>query len=451
LERVSNLRVPRESPDETADVEVATQSDPRWQLTQRIVVSRHFARSPLLSRFLLYVVGKTIEGQEDGITEHQIGVQVFGRPHSYRTVEDNIVRNYARQLRKRLAEHFAEDRESSLRIEIPVGGYVPVFKTNERAGTRAAVLAESSPHPFELHPLTEPAAVPAARKPFWLRNRWYAAAAFLAYSALLVCTTWIVAGRMQGLRESSYPTSALWKVLLNGSATTYIVPPDAGLNLVEDLSHHQLPLAEYLQGGYMNLPLGELDKHSADDLRLHQFTDFVNLQIVAALSRLAEFNPERVLLRFPRDLRLDDLKNSNALIIGSVCSNPWAATGGDHANFTIVCSQGMEGSAIVNRHPQSGEQLSYVSHWNEPTHETYALVAFLPNLSGKGHMLFLEGLDVAGTQAASEAVLRTGVIEPILRQATRPDGSLASFEVLLKSTSIESNATDTQIIASRIH
>ena len=78
------------------------QADPRWILARRVVSGSHFARSALLSRFLLFVVAETLESRAGEITEHQIGVQVFDRPTGYRTVEDNIVRNYARQLRKRL-------------------------------------------------------------------------------------------------------------------------------------------------------------------------------------------------------------------------------------------------------------------------------------------------------------------------------------------------------------
>src|SRR5579859_3306743 len=80
--------------------------DPRWGLAQRVVSGSHFAKSPLLTRFLLYVVAETLDGREQEITEHQIGVQVFDRRPGYSTIEDNIVRNYARQLRKRLAEYF---------------------------------------------------------------------------------------------------------------------------------------------------------------------------------------------------------------------------------------------------------------------------------------------------------------------------------------------------------
>jgi hypothetical protein len=108
----------------------------------------------------------------------------------------------------------------------------------------------------------------------------------------------------------------------------------------------------------------------------------------------------------------------------------------------------MEGATIINANPQPGEASAYASHWNEPAHETFALIAFLPNLGGNGHLL---GLDVAGTQAAAETLLHQNAIASVLRRATRPDGSLRYFEVLLRSTSIESNATGTQVIASRIY
>ena len=104
------------------------QEDPNWTLAQRVISGPNFARSPLLTKFLLFVVAETLEGRGNEITEHQIGVQVFDRPADYRTLEDNIVRSYARQLRKRLAEHFADQGSSEpVRIDIPVGAYVPVF------------------------------------------------------------------------------------------------------------------------------------------------------------------------------------------------------------------------------------------------------------------------------------------------------------------------------------
>ena len=132
-------------------------------------------------------------------------------------------------------------------------------------------------------------------------------------------------------------------------------------------------------------------------------------------------------------------------------SNPWAAIADNDANFHIVYRQGREGATIINDHPQPGEQATYESHWNEPAHETFALIAFLPNMGGNGHLLLLQGLDVAGTQAAAEALFHSVAIAPILKRATRPDGSIQFLEILVRSTSINWNSTDVQVIASRIH
>ena len=438
-----------------ADLQEDLQCDPRLLLIHRIAGGRHFARSPLLCRFLLYIVTETIEGRQGEITERQIGVQVFGRPSSYRTVEDNIVRNYARQLRKRLAEHFADDQDEEMRVEIPLGGYVPVFTVREPTESHNIKDAEIPPA------LSAEDAEDAGQRvrrairgtpPVWWRNRLVALAVLLlvAYSGALIWTTiWALSHKIQPQAAAS-PLSSLWHGVLDGQEDTYIVPPDAGLNLVEDLSHRSLPLADYIQSGYSQLPLPGFDGHSADDLRMHEFTDFVGLQIITALTRLPEYNARRVSLRFPRDVRLDDLKNANAVILGSACSNPWAGVADEQANFRIACAKTMQSAAIVNKTPRAGEEPSYVSRWNESTHATYALILLVPNLSGKGHILLLEGLDVAGTQAAAELLLQSNAIAPILQRARRPDGTLGYFEVLLRSTSIQSNATDTQVIASRI-
>ncbi len=428
--------------------------DPYWSLAQRVITGPNFARSPLLSKFLLFVVAETLEGRGDAISEHQIGVQVFDRPPDYRTLEDNIVRNYARQLRRRLAEHFADQGKSeTVRIDIPVGGYVPVFvptsgngKKEEAQGLPVPASLRTEPHVLPAHDTASKAAAQSN-----VSRRVLRAVRFAAYSATLIALTWFAARREAAPTPPQEPAHVLWAEIFAGPMNSYIVPSDAGFNLLEDLSHRPVPLAEYISGGYQELSLSGMDAHSAEDLHSQQLTSFVDLQIAAALAHLAEDNPQRVLIRFPRDLRLDDLKNANAVIIGSVSSNPWAAMSESNANFRIVDRPGMSGAQIINLKPRAGESANYSSHWNEPAHETFALIDFLPNLSGNGHLLVLEGLDVAGTQAAAEMLLYPSAIDPILKQATRSDRSLGSFEVLLRSTSIESNATGTQIIASRIH
>lgn len=430
-----------------------SEDDERWRLAQRVAASRQFVRSPLLSRFLLHIVAETVGGRADQITEHQIGVHVFDRPSTYRTVEDNIVRNYARQLRRRLAEYFADDGlEEALQISIPLGGYVPQFtplvsdKTELQAGkTPVSIRSQESGR------VSPPDIQTAAGS----HSRSISRVLWLGLCAtLLIAMSWYLGwrfGRQHPTDVVKNAASPLWASVFARTRNTYIVPADAGLNLLEDLSRQPLTLADYIAGSYANLKLPAMDPHSRGDLTTQRFTSFVDLQIVSALSRLPEYNPERTILRFPRDLRVDDLRNANAIIIGSVGSNPWAAVAQASANFRIVYPDGMQEAMIVDAKPRNGEQAEYVSHWDEPAHQTYALISCLPNLDGSGRLLFLQGLDVAGTQAAAEALLHPAAIAPILHRAERRDGSLGYFEILLRTTSLESSAIRTEVVGSRVY
>ncbi|HTV14090.1 MAG TPA: hypothetical protein VME68_05205 [Acidobacteriaceae bacterium] len=432
------------------------ESDVRCQVAQRVVASRHFARSPLLSRFLLYIVAETVAGRATEITEHQIGVHVFDRPANYRTVEDNIVRNYARQLRRRLSEYFAEEgAQEEMHIDIPLGGYIPVFLP-AADDARAGVAARPAPISIRAEAPTDDEAPTAdLAAPIRQPNRRAAKALLgLLYTAVIFGAAWFAAMRIHppgSSVPSNQPTEPLWAALFKGPLSTYIVPADAGLNLIEDISRRPLPLTGYINGDYAGIALPQVDAHSADDLRTQDFTSFVDLQIISSLAHLPEFDPQRAILRFPRDLRVDDLKHANAVILGSVGSNPWAAIAETNANFRIVYREGMQGATIVNTHPQPGEAAEYVSHWNEPAHETFALISCLPNLEGNGRLLVLQGLDVAGTQAAGEALFHPAAVASILRSATRKDGTMGYFEILLRARSIESNATGMQVIGSRIY
>ncbi|MGC8550904.1 MAG: hypothetical protein ACP5M4_14540 [Acidobacteriaceae bacterium] len=436
-------------PDAPAALSPETlRSDERWLLAQRIAASRHFSRSPLLCRFLLYIVAETIEGRAAQITEHAIGVRVFDRPRTYRTVEDNIVRNYARQLRKRLVDYYShEGAGETCVIDIPLGGYVPSFgPASPDAAPETSKDSGSAPRPvLAVH---VPASLPQQKI---RRFRWTSLLVLAVYICGLAAAVWFVSVWAHIPRPARRITDPLWQSLLQSPEPTYIVPSDSGFNLIEDLRHQALPLADYINGSYLNFPLHELNPHTAEDLRTQQYTSYADMQIAFGIEHLPQFDAQRDSVRFPRALHLDDLKTSNVILLGSEDSNPWASLAEAGANFRILDQQGMDGARIINTHPQPGEQPIYTSHWNEPSHETYALIEYLPNLGRTGHLLLLQGLDVAGTEAAADALLHPEGIAPVLEKALRPDGTLRSFEILLRADSIASNAAGAQVVTSRVY
>lgn len=106
--------------------------DPRWELAQRVASSNLFKKSPRLRQFLLFVAEKAVTGHEGEISEYEIGWKVFERGSNYNPVDDSIVRSAARQLRAKVKEYFeTEGIGESLIVEIPKGGYVPIFIQRE--------------------------------------------------------------------------------------------------------------------------------------------------------------------------------------------------------------------------------------------------------------------------------------------------------------------------------
>jgi hypothetical protein len=104
------------------------EGDRRWHVARRVAASKGFDKSKFLTNFILFICEKYLLDQAGEITEQQIGEQVFRRPRGYNPGEDSIVRNYARLLRQRLEEYFAEEGiEETIRIVVPRGGYVPLF------------------------------------------------------------------------------------------------------------------------------------------------------------------------------------------------------------------------------------------------------------------------------------------------------------------------------------
>ncbi|KKB80193.1 hypothetical protein VW35_07155 [Devosia soli] len=102
------------------------------------------ARSPQLMRFVDYIVRKTLDGDSQSIKAYSIAVDVFGRPADFDPQSDPIVRVQARRLRGLLDQYYRGPGGSDpVRIELPVGRYVPNFIALDVAQAQAETQAVS--------------------------------------------------------------------------------------------------------------------------------------------------------------------------------------------------------------------------------------------------------------------------------------------------------------------
>src|SRR5215470_10416977 len=98
----------------------------------RIVASATFQQVERLKRFIAFIVTEAAAGRGDELKEYVVGVQVFGKEASFDPRTDPIVRVQARRLRARLSRYYHDEgQQDEIIIELPKGGYAPVFKKRE--------------------------------------------------------------------------------------------------------------------------------------------------------------------------------------------------------------------------------------------------------------------------------------------------------------------------------
>ena len=130
---------------------------------ERLLESHLFRNSKRYPNMLRYVVEHTLAGRLDQMKERALGVEVFGRPPDYDSNADPVVRMSAAEIRKRIAQYYHEPKHGDqLRIELPVGSYIPEFHWPE-ASTPASIALEPVAHEtMALRLANEP--LPAASK-----------------------------------------------------------------------------------------------------------------------------------------------------------------------------------------------------------------------------------------------------------------------------------------------
>jgi hypothetical protein len=431
---------------------VCLTEDPRWQLARRVVASKSFAKSALLSKFLLYVCDRALSGRTDEISENQIGVHVFVRKPGYNPGEDNIVRNYARQVRQRLDHYFEEEGKSEeLRISIPLGKYIPVFAPNrspEPISIPIPVRREEMVSPL---PPTGRGELVAVQLPLQ-QDRSTRFRALIALFFVLACGAGVWRAVKGGHPVQVDPCHPLWSQVFDKDRQTFLVPSDDGIVMFQNLTGHSVHLAEYVSRAYLSIKSPfNIDAQNLADLDAQRYTNIADLDAVLRFSRVPEANAAHFVIRYARELHMEDLKDSNAILLGSTYSDPWVELFQKSLNFEFDYEPRPNASFIVNKHPEAGESAVYTNDATTPSHRTYAVVALVPNLNNTGWILIVEGLTMAGTQAATDILFNREEMRSVLEKATAGNGKLKPFELLIETRSFGSSSPQANIIANRIY
>src|SRR5688572_10724991 len=137
-------------PQDVVDLDNSSVSPPEvYAELETVLRSPAFERSERLQRFLRYICELTLKGESGRINEYLIGSEVFRKGTDYNPNEDSIVRRQAHTLRQKLQDYYTgEGSDHVIRIELPIGRYVPVFRRKELASAQVAAvesLAKTEP------------------------------------------------------------------------------------------------------------------------------------------------------------------------------------------------------------------------------------------------------------------------------------------------------------------
>ncbi len=441
---------------------VQLEANPNWQLVQRIAGSRYFRKSQKMREFLLYVCEKSLTECTDEIREQQIGASVFGRKPDYNPSEDSIVRTEAWEMRRRLEKFFQDEgREEPVILTIPKGSYLPVFKTREEAalegsgnGAASNGLASTGGEPGTSPSPAEDGYRDSAL-PHKTSNMWP-----VLLILLLMPLVWLGwddyrqrAVVSQYSAYPAFPAGGIWGNLFDDRHDTVVVMGDSSLVSYQRLARKEVRLDDYATLRYLT---------QIDSLDLKWIAEYPLVSSTAAsiAARIVQRNrapAQRARIRFARDMKVQDFKQNHAILIGSRLSVRWIDLYDDRLNFYFDFASSvkpeMDMPAFVNRKPGRGEAEVYTRRQlNVDFVESYAVVAYLPNLDATGNVLIIAGLTPADCDGATDLLLRPDfpALLPAELDPARNGGRWTHFELLLKTNYFQSLTKNVNLVTYRV-
>lgn len=407
---------------------------------RRILESAAFKGSERSREFLVVIVEKALAGRFEELKERVLGVELFGRDTSYDTGEDAVVRVTASDVRKRLMRYYSESGvNSDLRLEIPVGSYIPDFHwTAQDPAVEGPVLP---PDPALDIPPVPPVASREglARKPLL-----YVVAGFVL--GILVCATGLRLLARGGVAEA-----LPWSALLQNGRRLQVILSDTEISKMQNFVGYSLSLPEYANHKYLPADIS-VSPDLGRILSSFRGQSMGATDVSVALSVAKRAFPKSLQVSFlpARSVQLKDFRtDDNFLVLGSPRSDPWVSLFQDQLDFQFFYDAATSREIIRNLKPHKGELPNYrPSAKGYDTGDAFGIIAFLGNPNQNGHVLLVAGSSAEATDAAAEFVLNRELIANLLKaNGISPTGNPVSFQILLRVNTMAGSANTFEPVA----
>ena len=411
-----------------------------------ILRSTPFRTSRQCQDLFRYIVEHSLAGSDESLRERVIGIEVFGRAPDYDTAQDPVVRLRAADVRKRLAQYYQTQTNSTCqwKIEIPTGSYRAQFHHPEGVVSQVAKASDTT------HPSSEAIVSQSPERLLGnvrLRKRnvlWAGAAIVLAA---------VFAGLML-TRYTPTPTGKafdlFWGPVLENPKPVFVC---TGSNSVYVLSSKAIKkfraTHSHRQDATTNLetvvPLEELRNLSGDDFIpvKDRFLTTGDASATAQISSLLASRHHSFDLRFGTDLSFSDLRNSSAVLVGAF-NNSWTLNMTDNLRFVY------ESGDSPQMHVQDRFDASR-SWWpkslGEKDSEDYAIVSRILDSKTGSSLMIIAGLTHRGTQAAGDFITNPELVGEFMKQAPK-DWSRKNLQIVLHTNVVNDIPRSPTVVAS---
>jgi hypothetical protein len=365
-----------------------------------VLASGEFKASKRSQEFLRFVVERALAGRAGEVKERTIGVEVFGRTPSYDTNEDGIVRIKASEVRRRLGLYYAtEGKADKVRIEMPVGGYSPLFTSLE-------------PIPETLVPSEPP-------KPERRRLARLGLGALTAVAAVAILFGVVT-------RPTPSVVEQFWSPLIRSQGTILVAAAYVPVYEKEPATtrqhfHPETPPA----GGYLLLPdqyVGGGDLLAAS-------------RVAGLLSSLHRSYVVRV-----GTTAFEDLKGAPTVFVG-YSTDQWSAVS-SRLRYFIDDAQGV---ITDNGKPTSWYPRNLTREFH--TDEDYAIISRIFDAQTNSMRLEVTGITQYGTEGAAEVVTNPELLADILKN-TSSKWKSSNLQLVLHMNVINNSPATPKLIAS---
>jgi hypothetical protein len=418
--------------------ELITPTDPRdceevRSELERILADPRFQNSKRYPAFLRYVVLQALKGNTE-LKERTLAIDVFGKPPSYDSNTDPVVRVTAGEVRKRLAQYYSDlEQTPEFRIWLSPGSYVPEF--------RRRIPSASSP----VSPESEPAAAVQAAETQVVFRMATAPVTHTVHGGnplqrhwKRLCLTCGVSMAILGLAWSARqfvvkkPTALdkLWEPIINSQGTALLCVGDA-----QTFVHHVLPNSTKEHPN---------DRVTPNDLVAREHLSAPEVIIASKLGMLLQSKGKAYSISHSSATSLSDLGQGPAILIGWF-DNEWTMRLSHNLRFSIQRDD--RGALIFDRQNPSRRDWTFRS-WT-PAGETsreYAIVARIDDPMTGRPVMIAAGIDPQASVAAGEFIITPQNLNSFPKDRP-PNWERLNMEAVIQTDVIDNHISPPRLVA----